>query len=102
MGQCQACGAPIEWIRTRSGVPTPIDADGRPHWATCTDPDRFRNRLSSSQPGRPAPFPSWEARRRRVLERELVDGAWSLVRSREIRREHPRAWHWARAWLGLE
>jgi len=68
MATCRACGADITFLLTLRDRPTPVDAepvkryivqhrDGRvvgilvdtftPHWATCTDPDRFRKKESA-------------------------------------------------------
>ncbi len=41
-GICKACRKPIVWIQPKKS-PMPVDPDGTPHWATCSDPDRFRN-----------------------------------------------------------
>lgn len=58
---CQACGAPIKWIVTKTGKKMPVDLKARrfyvitngvpvmmsghePHWATCSDPNRFKKK----------------------------------------------------------
>ena len=55
---CDACGAPIVFLNTKGGGLMPVDAatvgpdDDKfdkmrghmPHFATCTDPNRFRKR----------------------------------------------------------
>ena len=40
--QCKACGAPIVWVRTKSGKWTPQDLDGGSHWATCPEAHKFK------------------------------------------------------------
>lgn len=40
--ECKGCSALIYWIKTKAGKNMPVDADGKPHWATCTQPDKFR------------------------------------------------------------
>jgi hypothetical protein len=46
---CRGCGANIEWWTTPTGKKMPIDrmtaaleSPAVAHWATCTDPNRFR------------------------------------------------------------
>lgn len=34
-------------------------------------------------------------------ERDVRDMAWTIVKSKEVRAEHPHAFQWARDWLGL-
>lgn len=41
---CRGCSAPIRWEQTDAGVWTPVNPDGTPHWATCSDPALFRRR----------------------------------------------------------
>jgi len=63
-GRCRGCDAPIVWFRTVNGKSMPMDADpmprethrhdddgrlvwdvvGIPHWATCSQVDKFRPR----------------------------------------------------------
>lgn len=40
--KCKACGASIRFKLTKNGIPTPVDWDDTPHWATCTKPEQFR------------------------------------------------------------
>jgi len=56
--RCQKCRAELKWIKTIKGKSMPADPklitivteDGEivkgytPHWATCNDPDHFRNK----------------------------------------------------------
>ena len=42
VANCKGCNAPIRWEVTKNGKPTPVDADGTPHWATCPARDRFK------------------------------------------------------------
>jgi len=41
---CKGCGEFIKWILTKNGKNMPVDADGKPHWATCKKADQFRRR----------------------------------------------------------
>lgn len=41
---CRACGGAIFFIPTAKGKQMPVDADGTSHFATCSDPKRFRKR----------------------------------------------------------
>lgn len=45
---CRACGYPIVFIVTPKGKRMPVDAEGdkrgQSHFATCSDPKRFRKR----------------------------------------------------------
>lgn len=42
--RCRSCEATIHFVVTRDGHSTPCNEDGSPHWATCTEPERFRRR----------------------------------------------------------
>lgn len=42
IGHCRSCGAPIMWARTPSGGLGPLDHDGKSHFATCPQADRWR------------------------------------------------------------
>lgn len=57
--QCRACEADIVYLRTKNGKTMPVDAKGvlrddyqfdharhTSHFATCSDPERFRKRTS--------------------------------------------------------
>ncbi len=58
MPQCRSCGAEIEWLRTKEGKNTPVDAkpvfietrNGDPiegyrsHFATCPNADQHRRK----------------------------------------------------------
>lgn len=37
----RACGAMIAFVRTPTGNAMPVDRDGRSHYQTCDDPQRF-------------------------------------------------------------
>lgn len=39
---CRGCGAPIWWIRTKTGRPAPWTADGLNHFADCPAASSFR------------------------------------------------------------
>lgn len=39
---CRACKQNIRFVSTSDGHATPTNLDGTPHWATCTEPERFR------------------------------------------------------------
>jgi hypothetical protein len=36
------CGAPIWWVSTKTGAPTPLNGDGTSHFATCPNAREFR------------------------------------------------------------
>lgn len=36
------CGAPIWWVRTKTGASTPLNSDGTSHFATCPNAREFR------------------------------------------------------------
>lgn len=38
---CHVCGTMIAFVTTESGRLMPVDKDGRSHYQTCTDPQRF-------------------------------------------------------------
>lgn len=40
--------------------------------------------------------------RREKKDWEGIDVAWAMVKDKEVREKHPRAYRWARAYLGLE
>ena len=40
-GRCLACNRPIVWKRTVNGKWTPEDPDGKTHWATCSEREKF-------------------------------------------------------------
>lgn len=42
MAACRGCGAQIEFKPTKNDRLMPVDADGTPHFATCSQADRFR------------------------------------------------------------
>ena len=37
MAQCRTCGAAIRFVETPSGKFMPVDPDGTPHFATCSE-----------------------------------------------------------------
>jgi len=42
-GKCRACGEELAWYRTPAGKRMPLEEGTlEPHWAKCSDPDRFR------------------------------------------------------------
>lgn len=41
---CRACGARIQFVETDKGRRMPVNTDGTSHFATCSDPKRFRKR----------------------------------------------------------
>jgi hypothetical protein len=41
-GRCRSCHAEVLWCVTPAGKKAPIDRDGKSHFATCNDPDRWR------------------------------------------------------------
>jgi len=48
-GVCRACKAAVTFIHhPRTGRAGIYDADGRTHFATCSDPARFRKKSSAS------------------------------------------------------
>jgi len=52
---CRACGHPIVFVLTSKNKRMPVDAEGekrgQSHFATCTDPKRFRKRDRVKGPG---------------------------------------------------
>ena len=40
-GRCLACGRRILWKRTVNDKWTPEDPDGKTHWATCSEREKF-------------------------------------------------------------
>jgi hypothetical protein len=43
-GFCRGCSVLVLWARTPRGKSTPLDQDGRPHWATCPKAAEFRRK----------------------------------------------------------
>ena len=41
---CRSCGNTILFFETRRGKRAPFDPDGTSHFATCSDPERWRTR----------------------------------------------------------
>ena len=41
-GHCRSCGAAVLWCVTPAGKKAPIDRDGKSHFATCPDADKWR------------------------------------------------------------
>lgn len=53
VAKCRACGKPIDFVKTKSKPPRymPVDVGGTtPHFATCTDPGRFRRNGKTNTP----------------------------------------------------
>lgn len=42
--KCRGCHAVIYWIKTPKGKNMPVDRDGRSHFETCPDANRFSRR----------------------------------------------------------
>lgn len=61
---CRACAAPLWFVRTRSAKLMPYDADGSPHWATCTSAAAFRARKPSPPAASPATSNTTDAPRK--------------------------------------
>ena len=55
--KCRGCGADIEWWKTPTGRALPMNPMPTPetpavaHWATCTDPNRFRRTKTKTPAG---------------------------------------------------
>ncbi len=50
-GKCRACSAAIAWYRTPKAKMIPLDEGTlEPHWATCSDPDQFRDPKPNTGP----------------------------------------------------
>lgn len=47
--RCQACGAEIRFVKTAAGKMMPVNPDGKSHFATCSDPQRFRKRTGKGK-----------------------------------------------------
>lgn len=41
---CRGCAGVIYWVRTENDKAMPVNTDGKPHWYTCPQRDRFRRR----------------------------------------------------------
>lgn len=42
--RCRSCGAEVLWTTTPAGKRSPLDRDGKSHFATCPDAARWRKR----------------------------------------------------------
>lgn len=45
---CRACGKQLTFVRTPRGHLAPFEADGRNHFETCPEAERFRRRSAPS------------------------------------------------------
>lgn len=50
-GRCRSCQAGILWAITPSGKWSPLDLDGKPHWATCPNAAQHRRAAHQHEPG---------------------------------------------------
>lgn len=39
---CRSCGAPMFWVKTRTGRSMPVNADGTSHFASCPEAGSWR------------------------------------------------------------
>jgi len=56
MAICKSCGVFITFEKTKSGKLIPLNIDGKPHWATCSNPNYHRKR----KPVKKEPEPGFE------------------------------------------
>jgi hypothetical protein len=55
--KCRKCQATLYFVQSGKGGTMPVNEDGQPHWATCTDPDAFR-RAATQKDRKAAPSPA--------------------------------------------
>lgn len=41
---CASCGAPMFWLKTKTGRSMPVNPDGTSHFASCPQATQWRNR----------------------------------------------------------